>query len=205
MLSNIKSVIFDIGGVLIDLDRDRCVDSFTRIGFPQAAELIDFYHPADFFNKLERGEMSAEEVCDKIRSLAGKEISNEAIAEAYSDFLVEIPLYKLRFIDTLRERGMKIYALSNINPLVMPKVRALFEADGKRMEDYFDYAYLSYEMKSLKPDPEIFEMLLSHSGVNPAESLYIDDSQKNIEAGAPFGFQLYLAEAHEDYTVKMLG
>lgn len=108
MLSNIKSVIFDIGGVLIDLDRDRCVDSFTRIGFPQAAELIDFYHPADFFNKLERGEMSAEEVCDKIRSLAGKEISNEAIAEAYSDFLVEIPLYKLRFIDTLRERGMKI-------------------------------------------------------------------------------------------------
>ncbi len=200
MLSTIKNIIFDLGGVVVDLDRQRCVDSFTAIGFPQADQLIDCYHPADFFNKLERGEITIDQMCDIVREKAQKEISNEAICGAYSDFLVEIPIYKLRLIESLRRRGFKVYALSNINPAVMPKMRELFAADGKSMEDYFDKLYLSFEMNSLKPDPEIFEMLISDSGINPEESLYLDDSERNVVAGKEFGLQVYFTEAFEDYS-----
>ncbi len=202
MLSSIKNIIFDLGGVMIDLDRKRCVDSFTRIGFPEADNLIDFYHPADFFQRLERGEITVEELCDIIRSKAScsEALTNEAICEAYSDFLVEIPVFKLRLLDQLRERGFRLYALSNINEVVMPKVKELFAADGKTMDDYFDKAYLSFEMGALKPDPQIFEQLIADSGIDPAESLFIDDSVHNIEAGAKFGLNLYLAQAHEDYS-----
>lgn len=200
MTKSIKNIIFDLGGVVIDLDRQRCVDSFTAIGFPDADNLIDFYHPADFFNKLERGLIGVEEVCDIIRQKAQKEISNEDICRAYSDFLVEIPIYKLRMIESLRKRGFKIYALSNINPIVMPKTRKLFEADGKTMEDYFDKPYLSFEMKCLKPEPEIFEMLISDSGIDPAQTLFIDDSERNIMVGKEFGLQCYHASTNEDYS-----
>ncbi|MFR9524392.1 MAG: HAD family phosphatase [Rikenellaceae bacterium] len=200
MLSSIKNIIFDLGGVVIDLDRQRCVDSFVNIGFPEADKLIDFYHPADFFNKLERGLIGIDEVCEIIREQAQKPISNEAICEAYCDFLVGIPLYKLRLIESLKSRGFKIYALSNINPIVMPKVRELFAADGKQMEDYFDKLYLSFEMKSLKPDPEIFEMVIADSGVVASETLYLDDSELNVMAGKEFGWNVYQAKAHEDYS-----
>lgn len=200
MLSSIKNIIFDLGGVVVDLDRARCVESFTRIGFPEADKLIDCYHPVEFFNQLERGAITVEELCDIIRSIAGREMSNEAICEAYSDFLVEIPLYKLRLIDSLRKRGYKLYALSNINLAVMAKVRRLFAIDGKSMEEYFDHLYLSFVMGCLKPEPEIFEALISHSGINPAETLFIDDSDRNIMKGSEFGLQVYLASAHEDYS-----
>ncbi len=200
MLTTIKNIIFDLGGVVIDLDRQRCVDSFTRIGFPQADKLIDSYHPVDFFNSLERGTLSVEEVCDKIREIAGAPISNEAICEAYCDFLVDIPLYKLRLIESLKERGFRLYVLSNTNPIVITKVRELFAQDGKKMEDYFDKMYLSYQMNCLKPEAEIYEKLIADSGIIPAESLFIDDSARNIEEGQKFGLQVYLAGAHEDYS-----
>ncbi len=200
MLSSVKNIIFDLGGVVIDLDRERCVESFTRIGFPEADTLIDFYHPAEFFNRLERGEITAAEVCDIIRSTYPCKASDKEICDSYSDFLSGIPLFKLRMIESLKARGFKIYALSNINEIVMPKVRQLFEADGKSIEEYFDKLYLSFEMKSLKPDAEIFEMLIKDSGIKPEETLYIDDSERNIEAGREFGLQLYLASAHEDYS-----
>lgn len=201
MLSSIKNIIFDLGGVVIDLDRQRCVDSFTRIGFPQADDLIDFYHPADFFQRLERGEISIPELCDIIRSQASStDISDEDICQAYSDFLVGIPLFKLRLIESLRERGFKLYALSNINDIVMPKVRELFAADGRAMEDYFDKLYLSFEMGVLKPDPEIYQKLIEDSGIDPSQTLFIDDSERNVAVGKEFGLNVYLAEAHEDYS-----
>ncbi|MFI3281203.1 MAG: HAD family phosphatase [Rikenellaceae bacterium] len=200
MLSSIKTIIFDIGGVLIDLDRQRCVDSFTAIGFPEADNLIDCYHPADFFQKLERGEISVEEVCDIIRQKAEKEIPNEAICKAYCDFLTGLPLSKLRMMESLRQRGFKIFALSNTNQIVFPKVRELFAADGKCIDDYFDKLYLSCEMGCLKPDAEIFEKLIADSGIIPSEALFIDDSEHNVLAGKEFGMNVYLAKAYEDYS-----
>ncbi|MFI3286706.1 MAG: HAD family phosphatase [Rikenellaceae bacterium] len=199
MLSSIKNIIFDIGGVLIDLDRERCVDSFTRAGFPEADNLIDFYHPAEFFQRLERGEIDADELCDIIRANYSFCGANEQICEAYCDFLDQIPLFKLKMLESLKARGFRLYALSNVNAIVMPKVRKLFEADGKSIDEYFEKTYLSFEMGCLKPDDIIYQKLIDDSGIVPSETLFIDDSQHNIDAGAKFGLQLYLAKAHEDY------
>ncbi len=201
MLKGVKNIIFDIGGVLVDLDKDRCVAEFTRVGFPQAAELIDFYHPAEFFNKLERGAISAHECCDIIREMAqNPSITDEDIKMAYSAFLDGIPLKKLRLIRSLREAGYKIYALSNINDLVISRIYEFFETDGFDKDYYFDKMYLSFEMKALKPDREIFDMLIADSGVVPSETLFIDDSQHNVNMGREVGFATYMPEPHEDFA-----
>ncbi len=200
MLKNIKTIIFDLGGVMIQLNKQRCIDSFTAIGFPQAASLIDCYHPVEFFEAFERGETTIDELCERICAEAGHHIPTEDIQRAYSDFLVTIPTYKLRMIDSLRERGYRILALSNINPLVMPKVYEMFRADGKEASDYFDKMYLSFEMKSIKPNPEIFHALIADSGIEPSEALFIDDGERNVVAGKEIGFNVYLADADEDYS-----
>ncbi len=201
MLKGVKNIIFDIGGVLVDLDKDRCVEEFTRVGFPQAAELIDFYHPAEFFNKLERGAISAHECCDIIREMAqNPSITDEDIKMAYSAFLGGIPLKKLRLIRSLREAGYKIYALSNINDLVISRIYEFFESDGFDKDYYFDKMYLSFEMKALKPDREIFDMLIADSGILPSETLFIDDSQHNVNMGREVGFNIYMPEPREDFA-----
>ncbi|MFI3292907.1 MAG: HAD family phosphatase [Rikenellaceae bacterium] len=201
MLKGVKNIIFDIGGVLVDLDKDRCVEEFTRIGFPQAAELIDFYHPAEFFNKLERGAISVNECCDIIRQMAENDsITNEQISGAYSAFLMGIPVEKLRLMRSLREAGYKIYALSNINALVIDRIYEFFETDGFDKDYYFDKMFLSFEMKALKPDREIFDLVIAQSGVEPCETLFIDDSLHNVNMGREVGFEIYMPEPREDFS-----
>lgn len=201
MLFSIDTVVFDFGGVLIDLYRDRCVEAFRRIGFPQAERMLDLYHPAAIFNRLESGQVSVAEVCEYIRRESGKPLTEEAIREAYLAFLGPIPVGKLRAIRALREAGKRTFALSNTNEMVMPHIRErLFTADGLRMEDYFEKAYLSFEMKLLKPDPAIFRAMTADAGLNPERNLFIDDGPRNVETARQLGFQVYKPEPEEDFT-----
>ncbi len=200
MLSNIKNIIFDIGGVLVDLDLERCLESFKAIGFEDAKSMVSCYHPASFFGAMERGEITIDQFCDEIRKASGVNMTNEQISAAYSSLLVEIPIEKLRLIKSLRDRGFKIYALSNISELLMNYVLKFFEADSLSADDYFDKMFLSYQMGVMKPDPKIYELLISQSGIDPSQTLFIDDAEKNITAAREFGLQVYLASAKEDFS-----
>lgn len=199
MLSKIKNVIFDIGGVLVDLDMERCLDAFNAIGFADAKDMVSCYHPMAFFGAMERGEITTNEFCDEIRRTSGADLSNDQICSAYRELLVGIPIEKLRLMKSLRDRGIKVYALSNISELLMKRVFEFLESDSLSANDYFDEMFLSYKMGVMKPNSKIFEMLIEKSGVDPSETLFIDDGEKNIEAAREFGLQVYLAEAKEDF------
>lgn len=209
MFRDIECVVFDLGGVLIDLCRERCVEAFARIGYPQAEQMIGMYCPADTFKRLESGEINGEQLTEFIRQESGVEsISCEQVRDAYIAFLGEIPVKKLRSIKSLRERGIRTFALSNINELVMPYIRErLFAADGLSETDYFEKAFLSYEMGLLKPDPEIFKEMIRQAGMTPERTLFIDDSELNVASARELGFQVYLAAPKEDFThlVDMIG
>lgn len=202
VLNNIKHVVFDFGGVLVDLYRERCVEAFCRMGFPQAGQMIGLYGPSDTFMKLESGEISGQELVEYIRRESGNDsITYNDVRDAYVAFLGEIPVKKLAAIRALRKVGIKTWGLSNINEFVMPYTREkLFTAEGFCMEDYFDHTYLSYEVGLLKPDPAIFHAMIAHGGMQPEETLFIDDSEKNIATARELGFQVYLAAPQEDFT-----
>ncbi|MEG2240198.1 MAG: HAD family phosphatase [Alistipes sp.] len=201
ILDGIKNIVFDLGGVLVDLDKQRCIDAFTAIGFPQSAKLIDFYYPIEIFNKLEKGEATTADVCKFIRTEAGREdLTDEQITAAYSAFLLDIPIYKLRMLRDLRLCGFKIYLLSNTNEIMMPYVLdTLLTADGATAADYFDKIYLSFEMKELKPSPTIFRKMLDDSGMKVEETLFLDDGAKNIDTARAMGFQVYMPQPREDF------
>lgn len=200
-MKKIKTVIFDMGGVLVDLDQQACLDAFARIGCSEIAQLLDPYLQTGPFLAIEEGKITDKELYDAIRQSAGRaDIPDEAIRKAFCAFLIDIPAYKLDLIKSLRDRGYQTYLLSNTNPIIMDEMkRTAFTAAGLTIDDYFDRLFLSYEMGVAKPSPRIFEMMIEQSGMVPSESLFIDDAPANIAVAEQFGIQAYLAGPQEDF------
>jgi putative hydrolase of the HAD superfamily len=199
-LTGIRNIIFDLGGVLVTLDRDNAVRRFKEAGLENAEDLLDPYHQKGIFLELEEGKLSQEEFYEAIRKEAGKYISNEAIDYGWFGFLKEVPEYKLEMLEELRKKGYKLYLLSNTNPIVMSwALSPAFSSGGKSLDKYFDKLYLSYQIGCTKPASEIFEELFNDSGIAPAETLFIDDGRANIEMGKKLGMKTYQPLNGEDF------
>ena len=184
----IKNIIFDLGGVIVKLDRFSCLESFRRLGFDDFGSILNDFVQDGFFLEFEKGRISSDQFRDIIREHIGKYVKDKDIDDAMADFLESIPEYKLNLIYKLRQ-SYKVYLLSNTNPIAMDRVRALFRTSGMEIEKYFHKMYLSYEMKMAKPDPEIFEAVLNDAQIKAEESLFIDDSVKNIQTASSLGIQ----------------
>jgi len=200
IIEGIKNIIFDLGGVLITLDREESVNRFKEAGLENAAELLNPYHQKGVFLELEEGKLSQEEFYDAVRKEAGKYISDEIINYGWMGFLKELPEYKLTMLEELKEKGYHLYLLSNTNPVIMDwAFTPAFSPQGKSIDEYFDKLYLSYQIGYTKPHPEIFQFMFDDSGMIPSESLFIDDGTANVEMGKQLGMKTYLAENGEDF------
>jgi putative hydrolase of the HAD superfamily len=198
-LKGIKNIVFDLGGVIITLDRNEAVRRFTEAGLENAEELLDPYHQKGIFLELEEGKLSKEAFYEAIRKEAGRYISSEAIDYGWLGFLKEVPDHKLEMLEALR-KDYKIYLLSNTNPVVMDWAYSpAFSPQGKSIDTFFDKIYASYEIGYTKPAQEIFDFMFKDSGMIPAETLFIDDGKANIEIGTKLGMKTYLAQNGEDF------
>lgn len=196
----IKNLIIDFGGVLIDLDRQRCIEHFKQLGLPHVETLLDCYCQQDFFQKHEKGLISNEEFRNTIRSQVGRALTDAEIDEAWNSFLVEIPAYKLELLLDLRKDYM-VYLLSNTNDIHWRwYCQHAFRYKTFRVEDFFEQIFLSYEMKLAKPDIAIFQQVLEETGIDPRETLFIDDSEANCRAAESLGIRTYTPLAHEDWS-----
>ncbi|MEL5893350.1 HAD family phosphatase [Bacteroides sp. GD17] len=196
----IKNLIIDFGGVLIDLDRQRCLDNFKKLGMPDTEVVLDIYHQQDFFQQYEKGLITTAEFRDVIREKIGKPVTDARIDEAWNSFLVNIPTYKLDLLLNLR-KDYVVYLLSNTNELHWQwSCQHAFPYKTFRVEDYFEHIFLSYEMKMAKPDAEIFRRVLDETDIVPQETLFIDDSDANCRTAETLGISTYTPEAHEDWS-----
>lgn len=199
-LKGIKNLVFDLGGVILTLDRDQAVRRFLQIGLENANEMLDVYHQRGIFLQLENGELSQEEFYEALRKEAGKNLSVEEMDWAWLGFFVDCPEYKLKMLEDLRAQGYKLYLLSNTNPIIMSwALSPNFSPAGKTLADYFDKLYLSYQIGYTKPDPRIFQVMVDDAGILPEETLFIDDGLANVRAGQQLGFKTYLAENGKDF------
>lgn len=195
----IKNVIFDMGGVVVDVHRDRAVHNFKAIGVSDAGKLIDSYHHKGLYIAIENGSIDADEFCRLLCEHAGKAIPREAIENAWRSIIDPPEQYKLDYIQELRNTH-RVFLLTNNNSIIMDwACTPGFTQSGHALSDYFDKLYLSYQMKCTKPDPKIYHMMIADAAISPAESLFIDDSEQNIAAAQACGFQVYLAQNGEDW------
>lgn len=198
LTENITTIIFDFGGVLINLDLDRCIKQFKALGVQNFEENLSNFGQKGFFLQFEKGEIGVPEFCENVRKLAALPLTDQQIIDAWCLFLVDIPDYKIELLLELKKK-YRLLLLSNTNPLHID-ISAVneFARFGLKLEDVFDKCYYSYEMKMAKPDAEIFEALLTDAGVKPEECLFLDDGQKNIDQATKLGIQSYLVDVKED-------
>ena len=199
----IKNIVFDLGGVIMDLDTDRAVSRFVEIGVKNAPELVNAYQQKGVFLELEEGLADRETFCKKLSEYAGKEISDEEALNAWRGFITDIPQYKLDYILDLRSK-YKLYLLSNTNPFILEWARtSSFTEAGLPITAYFDKIYASYEVGITKPNKEIFEFMLKDSGMIPSETLFIDDGIRNVEMASSMGIATYCPENKEDWRAAV--
>ena len=198
----VRKVIFDFGGIIVDLDKQAAIDAFARLGLDVRA-YVDDYVQGGLFAAMETGRMSPAEFGAEVRALMGHEVPDDAIFQAWDSMLTRIPLQRLQYIRTLRAR-CHTYMLSNTNALHWDYSRRVLLADaGLRMEDCFDRIFLSYELHLAKPDPAVFERVMREAGLRAGETLFVDDSKENCRVAASLGLQVFHSCRAEDWMVVL--
>jgi epoxide hydrolase-like predicted phosphatase len=191
------TLIFDFGGVLINLDIDACINRFKAIGVENVESYLSNYGQSGFFLEWERGGINLEEFHENVRAISSKNPTDQEIDEAWMAFLLDIPKEKTELLKQLRTR-YRILMLSNTNPLHIDRnAKQAFAEHGTTQEELFDKCYLSYKIGLTKPSKEIFEYLLEKENLTPEECLFLDDGLKNIETARNMGFQTYLVQPKE--------
>ena len=199
-MKKIKNIIFDFGGVLLNLDRQACIDAFVSLGFDNVDTYLNDYRQKGIFRQLEMGEVSVCEFFDGVRKAIGKPISDEQIADAWAQFVLDVPDQKLNLLLELQKK-YRVFMLSNTNDIhVQRTFPRYFEKDGHTLSDYFEKVYLSNELNMTKPDACIFEYVLQDASIQADETLFIDDAEPNVEAARELGFQTYQAKPGDDLS-----
>ena len=196
--TNITTLIFDFGDVLIKLNLKRCIQNIKNLGVKDVEKYLSNFGQSDFFMKFEVGEIGIQEFRDEIRELTPLKVTDQEIDDAWCSFLDLIPQEKLDLLVILRKK-YKLLLLSNTNPLHIEQNAAKeFGKRGKTMNDYFDKCYLSYQMKLAKPSKNIFLAVLEDAHLKAEECLFLDDGIKNIETANSLGFQTYHVDPKEN-------
>lgn len=185
----VKNLLFDLGGVIMNIRRQNAVDALIKIGMADADSFLGDYAQQGPFLKLEEGAISESEFRNEIRVLIPVDVTDEQIDDAFCHFLLGIPKYRLDALETLH-KSYKIYMLSNTNSIMWNSVISdEFKKAGHDINYYFDGLVTSFEAKCVKPDAKIFNSVVENFNIKPEETIFFDDSQANIDAAAALGFK----------------
>jgi putative hydrolase of the HAD superfamily len=196
--NNITTLIFDLGGVLINLDLAQCIQNFKDLGLQDFEQHLSLFGQKGFFLQFEKGQIGIPEFRAEIRKLAQTPLTDAQIDKAWCSFLCNIPNQKMDMLLELK-KNFRLLLLSNTNQLhIEVSTAGEFARIGKQITDVFDKCYYSYQMGMVKPNADIFETLLADAGVKAGECLFLDDGLKNIEMATKLGIQSYLVNINED-------
>ena len=188
-----KNIIFDLGGVILDINMQKALDGFAALGLPDSELRFDVGEAADLMHRYQLGHFSTEDFCKLVAARCNPGTTPEQVAHAWNSICLGIPERKLNAIKALKQRA-NVYLLSNTNDLHWQYcLDHWFNANGNRCEDFFDKVFLSQEMHLEKPHVEIFEQVIKTiNAVRDAEvsdTIFLDDNIDNVNAAKSCGIQ----------------
>ena len=188
-----KAVVFDIGGVLIGLDMDRCIRAFREdVGFKRITQLLDPYHQKGIIGDLEGGKLSESHFKELILAESRMDAKPEDIDEAMGKLLIsEMDPRTAKAVKSLVGK-YPLYLLSNNNPISMRNCIKVLKDNGLDPEKTFNGQFISSEMKMLKPSKEFYQTVILKIGVPPREIIFIDDNLENVEGARAVGIDARL-------------
>jgi len=197
---NIKNIIFDLGGVIMDIDVKHTLKAFSRLGIKNIEQYFGHGFAASFFSDHEAGRISDEEFLKEIKKLLIQEggdetveISDEAVIDAWNALLLEFPPERIALLKEIRSK-YRLFLFSNTNAIHYDKFREIYRDsfDGD-LEDLFEKAYFSHSLGHRKPDTSGFELIIRENDLDPKQTLFVDDAFINVEGALKTGLKgLYL-------------
>lgn len=187
----VKNIIFDLGGVVMNIDFKKTEEAFAALGFPDFAAYMTQHHITPFFAAYEVGEIDDAAFIRGIQQIASRPIADHKIIEAWNALLLDFPPERIALLERLRKK-YRIFLLSNTNALhhdaFQQNLHALI---GKRLEDIFEKTYFSHTVHLRKPHAPIYQLVLHENKLDPAETLFIDDTASNFSGAEEAGIQVF--------------
>lgn len=194
-MSKYKNIIFDLGGVLLNIDYNRTRKAFEELGIKNFDTLYSQAAANDLFQRLEKGTISVPTFYKQLNEYTGLNLSIDAINEAWNAMLLDFREPSLDYLQTLKPRAGLIL-LSNTNAIHKAAFDAIYLSGhrDRSFEDYFQHCIFSFETGTRKPDAECYQFALNTAGIKAEETIFIDDSIQNIESAARLGIHSILLE-----------
>lgn len=201
---NIRTIIFDMGGVIITIDQQEAVRRFKALGLQDAEQQLDPYTQGGIFGDLEAGRITAEEFRIALSKQVGRELSYDECRHAWLGYCGDVPQRNLQLLTRLRQEGYRLILLSNTNPYMMSHVLSpAFDGSGHPLSQYLDALYMSFEMKVMKPDETFFRRVLMAEQTIPSECLFVDDGPRNVAVASQIGINTFCPKNGEDWTKEI--
>ncbi len=190
------SIIFDLGGVLYDIDVQRTKNAFAELGLSDFNKLYTLKEQVDLFDSLEKGLIDENGFVEGINNMSGAGFSPADVKHAWNALLIGVPKENIDLLKRLRTEGYKLYLLSNTNILhygsIQNEIHKNFGLDS--LDELFDKAYISYKIGMRKPDLEIYQHVIRDIG--PSRTIFIDDNEDNVKASIAAGLPAVLKPKH---------
>lgn len=201
-MNNVKqfdTIIFDLGGVLIDIDYQATTNGFRNLGVADFELQYNQLQQESLFDSFEKGEISGQHFINKLMDIVPKGISPNQIVAAWNAMLGDFPLKKIELLEQTRETH-QTFLLSNTNEIHMPIVYHNWKnISNLTFNELFEKVYLSFEIGKRKPNVETFHWVIEENNLNPEKTLFIDDSPQHIEGAQKAGLKTHFYQSEEEF------
>lgn len=185
----IKNIIFDLGGVIMNIDFKLTENAFAALGFTDFKQHMTQFHITPFFEQYETGKIDDAAFIKGVQQIAGKALSDQQVVDAWNALLLDFPPAHIALLEKIKNE-YRIFLLSNTNSLHYEAFQQTLQAQtGKKLEDLFEKTYYSHTAHLRKPHASIYQLLLDENKLLPAETLFIDDTASNFSGAEALGIQ----------------
>ena len=194
MITGVKHIIFDLGGVLLNIDYTLTEQAFIAAGVTNFPQLYSQLNQSDLFDRWETGKITPEEFIQAMQKASESNVTEQQVLDAWNAMLLDFPVRRLQILQQLR-LYYDLILLSNTNEIHENEFnKILMSSRGiPNIGVFFDKVYFSHRVGMRKPNREIFERILSDTGFKAADTLFIDDSPQHIVTANELGIQtIYL-------------
>lgn len=189
-MKGIKNIIFDLGGVILNIDIKRTENALKELGIDNFSEYMTQFHIASFFREYETGKIDDAAFIKSIQSLSVKELPEEEAINAWNALLLDFPQERIELLKNLKNK-YRLFLLSNTNAIHHRQFqKQLYLQTGGYLEDLFEKTYYSHTINLRKPDVAIFQLVINENKLNPAETLFVDDTEENMRGAREAGLQI---------------
>ena len=192
MSAKIKNIIFDLGGVILDIDETIVYKELEKLGI-STSELAHSKEFMEIMSKFDTGIYTAPTFRTKTKALLGLEkMTDQKFDSIWNAMLLDIPRERIEAVEQIKKH-YKIFLMSNSNEihydLYIRDLQLRFGYD--EFDKLFHKSYFSFDIHLEKPDPRFFELILDHERLLPEETLFIDDTAANIKVAKSLGINTY--------------